>query len=177
MKSSAAESKNRQGFSLVEVIVMIAVIGVLSAVAVSSVGRVTEASKKTVAQNLVETLNNATKEFGHAQYKLISNGENSDSTDEVQILRTLQWKDPGIELGVAGPFMRGDWIPATSDSTEDYRCVWAGSYWKLARPGEAGSGLKVNFEASDLGTKYTHPDDFTPVRFEFTGSDALDEEV
>ncbi|MDF1812550.1 MAG: type II secretion system protein [Verrucomicrobiales bacterium] len=158
------------GFSLVEVIVMITVVGILSAIAVSQVGKITDASKKTVAQNLVETLNNATKEFGHAQYKLVSNGENEDATDEMQILRTLQWKDPDIELGVAGPFMRGDWSPSTSSNTDDYRIVWAGSFWKLAVPGAAGSGIKVNFEAADLGqTYYTYPDDFTPAKF------ALDE--
>lgn len=144
---------------------MVAVIGILSSIAISSVGKITKASKETVAQNLVETLNNATKEFGHAQYKIISNGENGDSVDEVQILQTLQWIDPGIEIGIAGPFMRRDWIPATSESDDDYRAVWAGSFWKLARPGEAGKGLKVNFEAADLGTTFIHPDDFSPVTF------------
>lgn len=175
MKYPTQKSK-LHAFSLVEVIVMVAVVGILSGIAIGSVGKITKASKETVAQNLVETLNNATKEFGHAQYVLVSDGENTNSTDEVDILRTLQWKDPGIELGIAGPFMRGDWIPASSSSNDDYRAVWAGSFWKLARPGEAGAGLKVDFEAKDLGTTFNHPSDFTPVKFVLTQSvEAVDD--
>lgn len=155
---------HENGFSLLEAVVMVAVIGILASISVKSVGKITKASKETVAQNLVETLNNATKEFGHAQYKIVSNGEDNSSDDEVAILRTLQWKDPSIELGVAGPFMR-NYVPAPSSSSDDYRVVWAGSFWKMARPGESGHGLKVNFEATDLANTYTHPSDFSPVKF------------
>ncbi|MDF1755859.1 MAG: prepilin-type N-terminal cleavage/methylation domain-containing protein [Verrucomicrobiales bacterium] len=156
-------TRNRQnsGFSLVEVIITVAVLGIMSAIAISAYQNVTKSSRITVAQNLVETLNNATKEFGHAQYELLSSG-NTDSTDEVHILKTLQWKDPGIELGVAGPFMRQDWSPATSDDTDDYRAVWSGSYWRLIEPGETGAGLKVDFNANDVGIPVVHDDDFTP---------------
>jgi type II secretory pathway pseudopilin PulG len=156
------KTHTRSGFSLVEVVIMVAIMGIMAALGVVAFGKVTKASRQTIAQNLVETLNNATKEFGHAQYPLVSDEENTDVDDELHILRTLQWKDPSIELGVAGPFMRGDWIPGTSSSTDDYRAVWSGSFWRVARPGEAGSGLKIDFEATDVGIYYVHDTDFTP---------------
>jgi len=151
------------GFSLVEVIIVVAIIGVLSGIGLTVVGKVTDASRRTIAANLTETLNNATKEFDHAQYSIVSSGENGDALDELHILQTLQWRDPGITIGVAGPFMRTDWNPATSDNTEDYRIVWAGTFWKLVEPGNSGVGLKVNFEVSDVGVEFTPGADWEPV--------------
>lgn len=162
---SSLNNRKTGGFSLVEVIVTIAVMGILSALGMAAYGNITKASKETIAQNLVETLNNATKEFGHAQYSLLSDGENASADDEQHILQTLQWQDPSIELGVAGPFMRPNWIPTTSDSDEEYRAVWAGSFWKLARPGESGVGLQINFQATDVGVSFTHGSDFSPYTY------------
>ena len=163
MKLRHNTTQSTEGFSLVELIVIVAIVGVLSSLAIPMIGKVTDASKESIAQNLVETLNNATKEFGHAQYPILTNGENNDSDDEELILHTLQWKDPGIPFGIAGPFMKLDWIPATSNVTSDYRIVWSGSYWKLVKPGEAGAGLKVNFDAGDTGVNFSHEADFLPI--------------
>jgi len=155
-------TKEQHGFSMVEILVVVAIIGILSSLSVMTVKNVTEASKDTIAQNLVETLNNAVKEFGHAQYELVNLGENTDSNDEKLILETLQWKDPGIELGVAGPFMRPDWKPTASNDTDDYRLVWSGSYWKMVKPGIAGAGLRVDFQTSDIGAEFSPEAGWTP---------------
>ncbi len=160
---TAATRQDKSGFSLVEVVVSIAVMGVIASVAVVAIGRVTTASREAVAQNVVAKLNNATKEFGHAQWELYSGVEDNSADDERHLLQTLQWQDPSIEIGVAGPFMRTDWIPQSSDQPDDYRIIWTGSYWRLAVPGENGVGLKVDFESRDMATHYIHPDDFQPV--------------
>jgi prepilin-type N-terminal cleavage/methylation domain-containing protein len=166
MKSPTQFDKRPSGFSLVEVTITIAIAGVMAGIAISAFGNITKSAKISVAQNVVETLNDATKQFGHAQYKIVSAAENTDSTDEVQILHTLQWKDPSIEFGTGGPFMKTEWIPLTSNSNEDYRAVWAGSYWKLVQPGETGAGLKINFEGTDLGVHVDLGANFEPVNFE-----------
>lgn len=156
-------SPGSAAFSLVEIVVVVAVLGILTGIGVMSFKRVTETSREVVASNVVETLNNATKEFGHAQYNLSSAGENDNADDEVHLLQTLQWRDPSITYGVAGPFMRQDWIPATSDLTSDYRAVWTGGFWKLAIPGQEGAGLKIDFDAADVGTLVTFDSDWQPV--------------
>ena len=155
-------NRSKKGFSLVEAIVIIAIVGILSALAVPMVTRVKTGSEETIGENLVATLNNATREFDHAQYRLYTDGEDNTSDDEVHILQTLQWTDPDIEFGVAGPFMRPDWAPGTSDDIEDYRIVWAGSFWKLVEPGTAGVGLKVDFDAKDTNSSDVLGADFTP---------------
>jgi type II secretory pathway pseudopilin PulG len=150
---------------MVEIITTIAIIGILAAIAIPTVGRVTEGSRLSVATNVLETLNKATKEFGHSQYDLRVTSNAATGGDELLILRTLQWRDPNPsgELNVPGPFMRTDWNPVTSDSDEDYRVEWTGSSWRLLQPGTVGSGLKILFDGSDLGTPYVHASDFQPI--------------
>lgn len=159
------QQRSASGFSLVEVITTVAVIGIIAAIAIPSVGTVVEGSRRGVAENVVQTLNKATRQFGHSQWDLRSTPSPASGDDEVLILRTLQWRDPGAtgELNPAGPFMKTDWNPTTSASVTDYRVEWTGSSWHLREPGEPGSGLKIVFDGSDLGTPYVHDSAFTPV--------------
>jgi len=154
-----------RALSLVELVITIAVLGILSAVAVPTIGKVVEGSRRGVAENVVQTLNKATREFGHSQWDLRTTPFPSSGGDEMLILRTLQWRDPDLsgELNPKGPFMRNDWNPATSTLDTDYRAEWTGSIWRLLEPGTAGAGLKIVFDGSDLGTPYTHDGSFSPV--------------
>ncbi len=154
-----------KGFSLAEAITTIAIIGILAAIAIPTIGKVTEGSRRGVARNIVETLNKATKEFGHSQYDLRVTPNPATGADDMLILRTLQWRDPNPsgELNFPGPFMRTDWNPIASSSSQDYRVEWTGSSWQLLEPGTAGSGLKIDFEGTDLGTPYVHAGDFKPI--------------
>lgn len=152
-------------FSLVEVIATVAVIGLLSAIAIPSVGRVVEGSRRGVAENIIQTLNKATRQFGHSQWDLRTTAASGSGADELLLLRTLQWRDTrsNAELNPPGPFMKPDWNPSTSTSKEDYRAEWIGSSWCLREPGTPGAGLKIVFDGSDLGTPYVHDSSFTPV--------------
>ncbi|NLT70649.1 MAG: type II secretion system protein [Verrucomicrobiaceae bacterium] len=151
-------------FSLVEVIATVAVIGLLSALAIPSVGRVVESSRRGVAENIVQTLNKATRQFGHSQWDLRTTPASGSAADELLLLRTLQWRDTrNAELNPPGPFMKTDWNPTLSTSGEDYRAEWTGSSWCLREPGTPGAGLKIVFDGSDLGTPYLHDASFTPV--------------
>lgn len=159
--------KQRQvsAFSLVEVLATVAVIGIVSAIAIPSIGRVVEGSRRGVAENIIQTLNKATKQFGHSQWDLRTAPVPSSGGDELLMLRTLQWRDtrPNSELNAPGPFMKTDWNPNTSTSNQDYRAEWTGSSWRLLEPGTNGAGLKIVFDGSDLGTPYIHDSGFTPV--------------
>jgi len=157
--------KKSRAFSLVEMIATIAVIGILAAIAIPSVGTVVEGSRRGVAGNVIETLNKSTRQFGHSQYDLRNAPNATTGGDELLILRTLQWRDPNPtgELNPPGPFMKPDWNPTTSASDKDYRAEWTGSSWRLVEPGGVGAGLKIVFDGSDLGTPYVHAAGFQPV--------------
>lgn len=160
-----ARVTRRAAFSLVEVIATIAVIGIVAAIAIPSLGKILDGSRRGVAGNVIETLNKATRNFSHSQWDLRSAPVPASGGDELLILRTLQWRDPNPsgELNASGPFMKTDWNPTTSTSDKDYRAEWTGSSWRLLEPGTAGSGLKIVFDGSDLGTPYVHGGGFKPV--------------
>jgi len=155
----------RKALSLVEVMVTIAVIGIVAAIAIPSIGNVSEKSRLGVATNIVETLNKASRQFGHSQWDLRTTPDAATGADELLLLRTLQWRDPGTtgELNPSGPFMKPDWNPSTSTDSTTYRAEWTGSFWRLLEPGENGAGLRIVFDGSDLGTPYVHDAGFRPV--------------
>ncbi|MDF1825646.1 MAG: type II secretion system protein [Verrucomicrobiales bacterium] len=156
---------NRSAFSLLEAIITIAVIGILASIGVPAIGNVVEGSRRGVSENVVQTLNKATREFSHSQYDLRTTPVPSSSGDEMLMLRTLQWRDPDLsgELNPKGPFMRSDWNPTGSTSDEHYRAEWTGSTWRLLEPGDEGAGIRIIFDGSDLGTPYVHSEGFTPI--------------
>ncbi|MEM7698118.1 MAG: prepilin-type N-terminal cleavage/methylation domain-containing protein [Verrucomicrobiota bacterium] len=167
MKVFPLPQATTRGISLTEMLITVAVIGVISAIAVPTVGKVLEGSRKGVAENVISALNKGTRQFGHSQWDLHTSPNPSTGGDELLILRTLQWREPdsssGGELNPKGPFMRNDWNPTTSTSSEDYRAEWTGQTWRLLEPGTSGAGLKIIFDGSDLGTLYTHAAGFKPI--------------
>ena len=164
MKTSQTK-KIRHGFSLVEMTVTIAVLGIISAVAISSIGNIVGKSRDTVAGNVLESLNKATRKYSHSHGDLIYEAFSASQADELIVLRSLQYRAPSdsagqYELNPKGPFMRPDWQPATSADSKDYRIIWTGSAWKLLKPGDSGGGLKLVFDGSDLGKPVVFPPGF-----------------
>lgn len=159
-------SRFQKAFSLVEVITVIAILGIVSAIAIPNLAQIGEGARRGTAENIISALNKATKEFGHSQYDLKTTPVAASGGDELLVLRTLQWRDskPNGELNLPGPFMRTDWNPVPSDKSNDYRAEWDGASWRLLTPGTSGAGLKIVFDGSDLGTPYVHPNDFAPVK-------------
>ncbi len=156
-------AKWSRGISLVEMLIVIAIIGVLSSISVVAYKNVKEKGKETVATSLVETLNKGTRKFGHAMWELDYPAELNDATEEVYLLKTLQYRDAS-DPSTGAPYVRPDWIPLQSSSTDDYRLYWRGRSWGLLKPGEAGAGLLVDFDGSDMGTMQSFPAGFELAR-------------
>lgn len=153
-----------RGMSLVEMLVAIAVVGILAAIALPSLGRVVPGSKAAIAREVVETLNTAVNKYsqlhGGEIRRVAANG--TSGAEELAIVRAMQWDSP-TDPEPGAPYMRTDYNPATSSSTSDYRAVWNGMFFELKGPGEAGAGLVVDFDGSDVGRAVTFPAGFVPL--------------
>ncbi len=153
----------RRGFSFAEVLVTVAVIGVLAAIALPSLGRVVPGSKDAIAREVLETLN-----VGVLKYSQIHGSDlksvvvnDSSGAEEIAILRALQWKSP-TEPDPGAPYMRTDYNPTVSGSLADHRMVWNGSFFELRFPGATGTGLRVGFSGADLGRPVVFASDYVP---------------
>lgn len=155
-----APGRSAAGISLTEILVVIAIIGVLAMVAIPYFSDLTRSSQTTVARNALETLNTAVHKFNMTNYELLFTGVAPSGQDEMLILRTMQYRDPANPKPGA-PYVRNDWNPAISSNQTDFRLMWTGTLYKLLPPGTSGTGLKVVFDGSDLGTPFEFPPNFT----------------
>ena len=151
--------RSAAGFSLVELVTTLAVIGVLAATGITAFRTITEKSKEGIARSVMEKLNKATHDYNHAYKPFDTPYLPGIAGDELAILMSLQYREPDSPA-VGEPFMRDDWQPEMSTSTSDYRYIWRGRNWDLLLPGEAGGGLKVAFDSSDIGPLVEFPDDY-----------------
>ena len=145
-QSSVSLAAGRAGFSMAEVLVSVAIIGILAAISLKVFHNVTRQSSDVVATEVMESVNMGVKKFSQCSYEIKTATDADSAADEGVVLGLLQTRD----ITVPGtPFVRPDWNPVASDSTEDYRLQWQGSYFGLLKPGEVGHGLKIDFEAND----------------------------
>ncbi|MFV1995288.1 MAG: Tfp pilus assembly protein FimT/FimU [Verrucomicrobiales bacterium] len=149
--------------SLTDLVMTIAVLGIMSAMAIASFSNVQQGARNGIAIEVVNDLNQALA--GHSQVQWVIQLANDDASadDEILILRSLQYRD-ATNPAHGSPFMNPVWNPVTSSSTQDHRIIWNGTAFEVVSPGDAGVGLRVNFEGgSDIGEPVTFPPGFVPV--------------
>ena len=147
------------GFSLTEMMVTITTIGVMAGIVVSQIGGTHETAKEQLAKEKLKMVNDAV--YKHQLANSRDNLESltpsrSASWDELKVLQQLQYRDPS-NPAPGSPFLDPKYRPPMSSSTRDYRMEWTGGLFKLIPPGQTGSGAKVVFDGSDIGTPYVFP--------------------
>lgn len=164
MKQVRKQPFSKSGISLMEMLTVVAVIGILSAVSIPVFERFYETSQRTIAENVLEVLNDGVNSYLQMEGTNIQNvPASSESYDEeLDVLRALQWVDES-EPFAGGPYVRADYDPAGSNSADDYRAIWNGSYFELAEPGTEGAGIKIRLDGSDYGKTVTFGDGFVPL--------------
>jgi prepilin-type N-terminal cleavage/methylation domain-containing protein len=159
MRASTTRQR-RRGFTMTEVVTVVAIAGIMSAIAIPAYTGYLDKTRGAIASNLLETLNDGLHRFNEGNYELLYPAADGSTSDEMTVLRTLQYRKP-VNPIVGSPYVRNNWSPLGSSSANDYRIVWTGSLFKLLTPGQSGTGLKVAFDASDLGTPYNFPSNFS----------------
>lgn len=147
-----------------EMLIVVAIVGILGFVAAGHYGGVVESSRETVARNVLEVLNQGVLRYSQIEGSGLRKvpADDESSQEEVDILRALQWVD-SVQPTPGSPYVRRDFDPATSASTDIYRVVWNGAFFELRAPGELGAGLAIAFDSSDLGKTVSYADGYVPL--------------
>jgi len=153
---------SRQGFSMTEMVIAISVIGVLAAIVIPAYVGLISGSKEALANEKLEMLNQGLNDYAHAFKEYTRTPNNGSYSDELTIVNDLEYRDPDDNKALVGsPFVRTTYRPEGSSSTDDYRFIWTGYRFKLLRPGDLGSGIKVVFDGSDNGTPFVYPSNYS----------------
>jgi len=147
-----------------EAIVTITVIGILACTAIAAYERVLDSSREACSRNAVDVLNQGVKKYTQLRStKLLTVPANdASSEEEADILLAMQYDNPA-DHDPGAPYVRNDYQPPHSSSSEDYRAVWNGAFFELRVPGQAGAGLKMMFDGSDFGHPAAFADDYIPL--------------
>lgn len=127
----------RQGVSLVEVVIVIAVLGVLAALVLPELGDLLGYTQDRTAKNHLARLNNAVTSYSQSVVE-IDTAANGGTSDEMTVIALLKARDESVP---GTPFLPNEWTAtATSEDTE-FRAQWNGYAFQLLYPGTSGSGL------------------------------------
>ncbi len=157
-------SSFQQGYSLIEILATIAIMGILAGIGISAASNFNEAARRTKAEAQVAMLNSALRTFCQSKWDLHTVPNDANTTDEFLVLRSLQYK-PSTTSTVfdpAAPYYPPNWNPTSSSKTSEFRARWTGQNFSLLLPGTAGNGLLLASDGSDHGADYLFPPGYTP---------------
>jgi prepilin-type N-terminal cleavage/methylation domain-containing protein len=154
----------RAGFTLPELLTTIAILGILSGISIASYTGLQTSAREGVARDTVAILNRALLHFNQTNWDIVLNAVPNSTADELEVLRTLQWRDPVSNKATPGsPYIPGGFPDITSNSNEDFRIQWNGHVFELLGPGTAGSGLKVAPAAAESATQHSFAVNYQPL--------------
>jgi len=150
-----------RGFSLVELVITIAIIGFLATIGIVSLRKILTGTRDSVSWDRAEILNLSLKKYSQIVHDMPTAAVANDTTDEFLVLRSLQWRN-SADPAPGSPYHRQDYNPVGSASVDDYRIRWNGFVFEVLKPGDVGSGIKIVEDGSDITTPYAFPPGYTP---------------
>jgi prepilin-type N-terminal cleavage/methylation domain-containing protein len=161
-KPASLLARRCAGFSLPELLTVIAVIGTLSGISIQSYSNVQSAARESVAFDSVAILNRALLHFDQTNWDIVLDPVADATSDELAVLRTLQWRNPDPTLATPGsPYLPSTFNDAMSSSAGEYRIRWNGHVFELLAPGMPGAGILASNTPG--ATVATYPSDYQPL--------------
>lgn len=141
----------RRGISLTELLVVLAVLGIIAAIAIPRLGQMQGGAEMTAAEETLERLNRAVHHHNQA-WRELDVAPESAAVDELVVvmeLKTRREVAPGVPLP-GSPFLEGQYgLPATDDPGL-FRAQWNGASFFMLRPGDSGAGLDLMSRVAEI---------------------------
>ena len=134
-------AKNRKflsAFSLPELLIVIATIGILAAIGIQSYRGIHAATRESVARDNLALLNRAVLHYGQTVSDVTVTPTSGSAADELAILSTLKTRDPAIP---GSPYLEINFRDTVASGSDTYRIQWNGRAFELLMPGTTGTGL------------------------------------
>ncbi len=152
---------SERGFSMSEMVMVICILSILAGITVQAFSQFLSGSKDALAESRQETLNQALSRFAQQNYELLFDAMTGSVSDEMVILRTLQYRDPNINRAQPGsPYVDPRYNPVASSDSSVHRLRWSGKMFELLKPGDSGTGILMDFEGRDFTTAFAFPPNF-----------------
>lgn len=140
---------------------VICILSILAGITVQAFSQFLSGSKDALAESRQETLNQALSRFAQQNYELLFDAMTGSVSDEMVILRTLQYRDPNINRAQPGsPYVDPRYNPVASSDSSVHRLRWSGKMFELLKPGDSGTGILMDFEGRDFTTAFAFPPNF-----------------
>jgi len=148
----------RAAFSLTELLVVLAALGIFVTVGIMSIGGVDRYAASSVAQRNLDLLNGAVNSFNNSNWRL-SVPVDAGSGDEQTVFYSLQYRDAD-NPAPGSPYLGSHVSFTESSSAQRYRAVWNGTYFQMTEPGIDGTG--IDLEGMNSGGGEGPPQSFRP---------------
>lgn len=146
------------GLSLPEILIVLTVIGILSAIVIPNISGAFSGSQASVAASNLSMLNQAVLKFNQANWDLILPADEGDTDDEVAIFRSLQYRSSN-HLG--SPYLSPTLTMITTDESGSHRAFWNGRMFQQTNAGSM-PGIDL-LKMNDGGTPAEFEANYKPV--------------
>ncbi|MGI8602841.1 MAG: type II secretion system protein [Verrucomicrobiales bacterium] len=131
----------RAGFSLVEALVAVAILGIMGAIAIPVFGRIAEVSRQEVADNVATRINGVLITHRLTSTDPVLAANHSGTADETAMMTHLRTRDDAVP---GSPLLSGTgWPSVPSSDNKVPRLRWNGRFFEAIPEGTDGVGLKI----------------------------------
>lgn len=135
-------AKSSKGVTLVELLVVIAVVAILAAILVPQVVGVGAATERSLAQRNLNKLNAAVGAFSQSN-QLLSDLVTAEQADKEQAVLALLYDYDSSAPIPGSPFLDPAHVFIVTSATNRYRARWSGKVFAWIERGEAGTGVDL----------------------------------
>ena len=137
--ASLRPSIDPRGLSLPEVLITVAIIGILASIAISYFSENVDAAREGVTVDSSASLNRAVNHYVQIAGD-IGVEEQAGTADELEVIQLLQARDANLP---GSPYIPAEFVISSSSDTDKVRIVWSGEYFQVIPMGVAGGGIVV----------------------------------